>query len=145
MPRCASIDDQPAVMAPVHHSCIGCSNNNLGSKCKPKVRLLVLTWVTEQPTLVVFNLSPTSIKRWRMHVNKLARSNAPYIAVVTKFSLEDTSKNSFRWAEVSMNVERVVTKEELDGAMSIRDQFKVQFGDVDDADYSDPGDKVEEA
>ena len=44
-----------------------------------------------------------------------------------------------------MNVERVVTKEELDGAMSIRDQFKVQFGDVDDADYSDPGDKVEEA
>jgi len=63
-------------------------------------------------------------------------------AVVTRFSLEDIQKNSFRWAEVSLSVDRVVTKEELKAALSIRDQLDQQLKDIEEADYDDPGDKL---
>ena len=143
MPQCAAVDNKPTVMEPIHPSCIGCPESVIGNgKCKPKVRLLVLAFVNGKPTLVVFPLSPTSIKRWRAHISKLARSKAPYTAVVTKFTLEDIQKNGFRWAEVAMSVDRVVTQEELKAALSIRDQFDQQLKDVEDADYDDPGDKL---
>ena len=100
-----------------------------------------MTWIEGKPTLLVFNLSPTSIKHFRNHVSKLARSKAPYISVVTRFSLQDTKKNSFRWAEVIPDVERVVSQEELKTALQIREQFKSQLADVSDRDYDDPGDK----
>lgn len=141
-PQCSSVENNPTVTDPVHPSCIGCAENKIGGKCKPKVRLLLLTFVTGQPKLVVFPLSPTSIKRWKTHVSKLARSNAPYIAVITHFALEDVQKNSYRWAEVSMSVDRVVTKQELESAMQIRDQYVQQLGDVEEADFQDPGDKA---
>ena len=143
LPTCAAIDERPTVAEPVHPGCVGCPQNHLGSKCKPKVRLLVLTWVNAEPTLVVFNLSPTSIKRWRNHVNKLARSKAPFTAVITRFNLQDTTKNSYRWAEVAMDVDRVVSKEELRAALAIRDQYIQRFVEVDESDFSDPGDKAE--
>ncbi|MBU1937673.1 hypothetical protein KKG05_09770 [bacterium] len=143
MPQCAAVDNKPTVTEPIHPSCTGCPESVIGNgKCKPKVRLLVLAFVNGKPTLVVFPLSPTSIKRWRAHVSKLARSKAPYTAVVTKFTLDDIQKNSFRWAEVCMSVDRVVTKDEMKAALSIRDQFDQQLKDVDDADYDDPGDKL---
>ncbi|MDP8205123.1 MAG: hypothetical protein P9L92_00525 [Candidatus Electryonea clarkiae] len=141
-PACAAVEDKPTVNDPVHSTCIGCPENVIGSKCKPKVRLLVLTFATGQPSLVVFPLSPTSIKRWKAHVSKLARSKAPYIAVITRFTLDDTQKNGYRWAEVEMAVDRVVTKQELDNAMQLRDQFTQQLRDVDEADFQDNGDKV---
>ena len=143
LPQCAAVDNKPTVTEPVHPSCSGCPESVIGNgKCKPKVRLLVLAFINGKPTLVVFPLSPTSIKRWRAHVSKLARSKAPYTAIVTKFTLEDIQKNSFRWAEVSMSVDRVVTQEELKAALSIRDQFDQQLKDVEDSDFDDPGDKL---
>lgn len=143
LPRCAAVDNKPTVPEPVHPACTGCAESVIGNgKCKPKVRLVVLAFVDGKPTLVVFPLSPTSIKRWRSHVSKLARSKAPYTAVVTRFSLDDIQKNSFRWAEVSLSVDRVVTKEELKAALSIRDQLDQQLKDIEEADYNDPGDKL---
>ncbi len=142
VPRCAAIGSIPTVIEPVHHNCKSCPQGQIGKGlCKAKVRLLVLANVDDKPTLLVFALSPTSIKRWRSHVSRLARSKAPYISVVTRFSLEDMKKNSFRWAEVEMDVDRVVSEEELNAAVSIRDQFKSNLRDVSEEDYSDPGDK----
>jgi len=142
VPRCASVGNIPTVLDPVNHNCQSCPQSQIGKGlCKAKVRLLVLANIEDKPTLLVFALSPTSIKRWRGHVSRLARSDAPYISVVTRFSLEDTKKNSFRWAEVVHSVDRVVTPEELKAAISIRDQFKSHLKDVEAEDYSDPGDR----
>jgi hypothetical protein len=74
-------------------------------------------------------------------VGKLARSKAAYTAVVTRFSLDDLQKNSYRWAEVSLSVDRIVTKQDLNAALSIRDQLDQQLKDMEEADYKDPGDK----
>jgi len=112
------------------------------SQAKDKVRLFVLTFLDSKPQLVVFNLSPTSIKHWRNHVQRLARSKAPAIAVVTRFSLDDIQRNSYRWAEVNCSVERVVTQEELDVAMSLRDECRQTFGVIVESDFDDPGDRV---
>ena len=141
VPRCSAIGNIPTVMEPVHHNCKSCPQGKIKGLCKAKVRLLVLAELDDKPTLLVFALSPTSIKRWRQHVSRLARSKAPYISVVTRFSLEDMRKNSFRWAEVEMDVDRVVAEEELNAAISIRDQFKSNLREVSEEDYSDPGDK----
>ncbi len=143
VPRCASVDNHPTVDESISGNCKSCPEGRIGSgRCKAKVRLLLLTWLdAEKPTLLVFNLSPTSIKHWRNHVSKLARSKSPYIAVHTKFELSDVIKNSFRWAEVLMDVDRVVTQEELDAASAICDQYKSQLAEVSERDYDDPGDK----
>ena len=141
-PRCSAIDNKPTVAEPITDDCMYCAEGRMGSgHCKQKIRLLLLTWIKDKPTLLVFNLSPTSIKHWRNHVSKLARSKAPYISVVTRFSLQDTKKNSFRWAEVIPDVERVVTQEELENALEIREVFKASLADISDRDYDDPGDK----
>ena len=112
------------------------------SKAKDKVRLFILTYLNSKPQLVVFNLSPTSIKHWRNHVQRLARSKAPAIAVITKFSLDDIQRNSYRWAEVQCSVERVVNQNELDVAMSLREECRQTFGVIAESDFDDPGDRV---
>jgi len=114
------------------------------SNAKDEARLFVLTYLVGKPQLVVFNLSPTSIKHWRNHVQRLARSKAPAIAVITKFSLDDVQRNSYRWAEVNCSVERVVSQEELDVAMSLRDECRQTFGVITDHDFDDPGDRISE-
>jgi hypothetical protein len=55
-----------------------------------------MTWLNDKPQSVILNLLPTNIKHWRTHVQRLARSKAPSITVVTSFSLQDTQRNSFR-------------------------------------------------
>lgn len=92
-PRCSAVDNKPTTAEAIAEDCMYCAEGRIGSgRCKQKVRLLLLTWIEQEPTLLVFNLSPTSIKHWRNHVSKLARSKAPYISVVTRFSLQDTKK-----------------------------------------------------
>jgi len=60
---------------------------------------------------------------------------------VTRFKLQDTAKNGYRWAEVTMDVERVVTKEELQHVREMRAEFKARMKEVNDRDFNDPGDK----
>ncbi len=142
VPRCAAVENCPTVAEPVSDDCKMCSEGRIGGgRCKAKIRLLLLTWIEKKPTLLVFNLSPTSIKHFHSYVAKLARSKAPYISVVTSFTLQDTKKNSFRWAEVKMDVEKIVSQEELNTALSIREQFKTHLADVSETDFQDEGDK----
>jgi len=142
LPVCAAVEGVPVVNLPPSESCLRCPESVIGKgRCKPKVRLFILTQDKGIPNLVVFPLSPTSIKRWKAHLRKLAKSGAPYFAVVTRFQLDDTAKNGYRWAEVDMSVERVVTKEELEQVRELRSEFKTRMKEVNDRDFSDPGDK----
>ena len=121
----------------------GVESMSYAGQAKDKARLFVLTWYDDKPQLVIFNLSPTSIKHWRNHVSRLARSKAPSIAVVTRFNLQDTQRNSFRWAEVVCGVERVVNQKELNLALELRQECESMFGMITDQDYSDPGDRIQ--
>ena len=142
LPECAAVEGVPVVSRPPAESCLKCPESIIGKgRCKPKVRLFILAQTKGAPKLVVFPLSPTSIKRWKSHIRKLAKSGAPHFAVVTRFQLKDTAKNGYRWAEVTMDVERVVTKEELKQVRELRAEFESRMKEVNDQDFNDPGDK----
>ena len=126
---------------PLAESCKVCPEAHLGTgRCKPKVKLLVLS---EAGELSAFPLSPTSIKHWNGYVRTLARSRLPYIAVVTRFKLQDIQRNGFRWAEVKPEVVRLVTEKELAVVREIRKQAKGLDHHVEARDYEDPGDRQE--
>ena len=137
-PRCAAIRDQPTVDAPLASNCSSCDLAIQGGACKPKVRLLLLTLDGQ---LVMFPLSPTSIKHWKRHLQRLNRSGAPAIAVVTRFRLLDIQKNGFRWAEVDIDFERLVTPDELRTVKSLRADAEHWLENGFEADYRDPGDR----
>jgi len=56
--------------------------------------------------------------------------------------LDDVQRNSYRWAEVNCSVERVVSQEELDIALKLRDECRQTFGVIAESDFDDPGDRV---
>ena len=140
-PRCSATGETLLVEDPLAESCRVCPEAHLGTgRCKPKVRLLLLS---DDGELRAFPLSPTSIKHWNGYVRKLARSKLPFIAVVTRFTLQDVQKNGFRWAEVRPEVVRLVTKKELAVVREIREQAKGLDHHVEARDYEDPGDRQE--
>jgi len=141
LPRCSGVGDGPVVEDPLAESCRVCPEAHLGTgRCKPKVKLLVLSEVGE---LSAFPLSPTSIKHWNGYVRKLARSRLPYVAVVTRFTLQDVQRNGFRWAEVKPEVVRLVTEEELARVREIRQRMEGFDHQIEARDYEDPGDRQE--
>ncbi len=141
LPRCSGVGDEPMVEDPLAESCRVCPEAHLGvGRCKPKVKLLVLS---EAGELNAFPLSPTSIKHWNGYIRKLTRSKLPYIAVVTRFALQDVQRNGFRWAEVRPEVVRLVTEGELAQVREIREQAKGLDHHVEARDYQDPGDRRE--
>lgn len=135
IPTCAAIDNIPSVSEAISHSCISCQHSRVGSSCKQKIRLLVLTSVSEQSNLVVFNLAPTSIKHWRSHIAKCVRTNLPYYAITTEFNLLDVKKHNYRWAEVEMRAGRLISQQELQTVLTIKDKIKQQFSSVDEEDF----------
>ena len=141
LPRCSGVGDEPMVEDPLAESCRVCPEAHLGTgRCKPKVKLLVLS---EGGELSAFPLSPTSIKHWNGYIRKLSRSRLPYIAVQTRFTLQDVQRNGFRWAEVSPEVIRLVTEEELAKVRDIRNQLEGFDHQIEPRDYEDPGDRQE--
>jgi len=137
-PRCAAIRDVTTVDEPLSLSCQTCEHAARGGKCKPKVRLLLLT---EGGRLVMFPLSATSIKHWKSHLQRLSRSGAPYIAVVSRFSLQDVQRNGYRWAEVQIDFDRLITPEELETVKKLRDELENWLDNGFATDYQDPGDR----
>ena len=137
-PQCAAIRDTPTVDEPQALTCQQCEHAVRGGKCKPKVRLLLLT---EGGRLVMFPLSATSIKHWKHHLQRLSRSGAPYIAVVSKFSLQDVQRNGYRWAEVMVDFDRLITPEELVTVKQLRDDLENWLDNGFTSDYQDPGDR----
>lgn len=141
LPICAAIENTPTVQDPVSKSCIGCPEAIIGSgQCKAKIRLFLITQYNGQSQVVVFPLSPTSIKRWRSHLKRLQRSKLPYIAVHTLFSLLDIEKGPYRWAEVDVQADRLATKDEIAQAVIVRQEYSDFISQLEQTDFSDPGD-----
>jgi hypothetical protein len=141
LPTCASVDGMPTVDSPKSHTCATCPHQAFGSTCKPKVRLLVLNPDREaQQPLLVFNLSPTSIKRWHRYVQRLARSKVPYLVVLTKFTLDDVKRPPYRYAEVDFTADRLVSEGELQWVKEARQALSQAMTQVAQEDFNEPGD-----
>ena len=54
--------------------------------------------------------SPTSIKHLRSHKSTLKRSRLAVIAVNTNFTFAEVKKNSYRWDEVTFDVDGIPDK-----------------------------------
>ncbi len=142
VPACSAIDNMPIGVEPLAETCKRCEHGVMGGKCKPKVRLLLLTEVNGEVKPLIFALSPTSIKHWTAHKKKLQRSNLPVVAVNTTFELEDVKRNNYRWAEVVLGMDQIAKKEILSMAKNARTEFEEVAKLISNSDFSDAGDKA---
>jgi hypothetical protein len=60
----------------------------------------------------------------------------------TTFSLNDVKKNGYRWAEVIIDVNGIASKELLSFAKQARIDLQRIMFNIDDQDFSDPGDRL---
>jgi hypothetical protein len=138
IPTCAAINGKPTVDEPLSANCISCKESAIGSNCKPKIRLWLML-DDGQPYL--FHLSPTSLKHWNLHKQKLKRSGLPIVALKTLFSLKAIKRNGYAYAEVEIGVEKAVTKEELVLAREFRKEFERMMSRISESDFKEQGDK----
>jgi hypothetical protein len=138
LPRCSAVDAVPTVEDPIKENCKACPESAMGSRCKPKVRL----WLLMDNKPYIMNLSPTSLKHWNAHKKRLKRTKLPVVAVNTVFTLEDIKKNSYRWAEVNIDIDGIASKEMLLLAKQYRDELNRLMGVVTEKDFDEKGDKV---
>ena len=163
LPVCAAVNGIPTVSEPKNSYCNTCSFNEIGTKCKPKVRLFLLAKIdgdgdirdADCDSLIpcVFPLSPTSIKHWKKHLKKMKNTGqfmiggkktrgTPPILFPHKFSLEDVKKAAFRWAEVIVDIDKQANSSEMIRRLAeLRKTLTGHSANVTATDFSDPGDK----
>jgi hypothetical protein len=122
--RCAAMDGIIYSKEPMATACDHCPESIRGvGMCKPGVRLYVLPLIKRRSRPMVFNISPSSIRLWRDHQLRLARSGIPQIAVITTFELMDTLTEDYRWARVEVGIREIVSKPQLKKALAARNQI----------------------
>ena len=122
--RCAAVDGIIYSKEPVSSNCAQCPESLLGvGACRPGVRLYVLPLIKRRSRPMVLNISPSSIRLWRDHQLRLARSGIPEIAVITTFELMDTRTEDYRWARVEVGIREIVSKPQLQKALSAREHI----------------------
>ena len=145
VPACSAIDDTPRGSEPLADNCRHCEHGLIGqSKCKPKIRLLLLTELDGEIKPLIMNLSPTSIKHWNAHKKKLQRSNLPVVAVNTVIELMDVKRNGYRWAETKVSMAGIASKEMLIAARTARTELEAYTKAITERDFDDAGDKQPE-
>ena len=122
--RCAAVDEVIYTKEPIAEACDQCPESSPGvGACKPGVRLYVLPLIKRRSKPMVFSISPSSIRLWRYHQLRLARSGIPQIAVITTFELMDTQTEDYRWARVEVGIREIVSKPQLQKALEARTQI----------------------
>lgn len=141
-PICAAVDGKISnnIEKPMASGCSECEYNVIGSACKPKVRLWIITELDGKFVPVIFNIPTTSIKRWSGksgHLRKLLRSKVPPIVVLTQFGLDAIAEGAFMYAEVTFDADlRVLPPEEMVEAAKIaRDEFKKVMSELSNRDF----------
>ena len=126
--RCAAVDGHIYSTEPIASVCEECPESVPGTgMCKPGVRLYVLPLIKRRSNLMVFNISSSSIRLWRDHQLRMARSGIPQIAVITTFELMDTQTEDYRWARVEVGIREIVSKPQLKKALDARTKISRQI------------------
>lgn len=133
IPDCFSLDaitPEPNSEKLQSQKCADCPQNQFGSDkktgkgkaCKNMKRLHILMEGSSLPRRLT--VPPTSIKSFESYLTNLIDRGLPYACCVSTFSLAKKVSESFEFAEIKLNLDRVLNKEELIYVAKLIKQYK---------------------
>jgi hypothetical protein len=140
IPDCSSIEGIPVGDDALADSCIQCEHAVIGSTCKPKVRIMLLSKLEGELKAYVLHLPPTSLKFWSQHVRKLGRSNLPIVACNTVFKIKPIARNGYKYGEIELSIDGIADRETLMVAKQLRTEFEEFAKRLSRQDFIEPGD-----
>ena len=144
VPECSSIEGIPVGDEPLAELCKNCAHSAMGSSCKPKVRLMLLSNLEGEMKAYVLHLPPTSLKYFNQHVRKLSRSNLPIVACNTVFKIKPIARNGYKYGEIEISIDGVSDRETLMVAKQLRTEFEEFAKRLTRQDFIESGDTVSE-
>ena len=144
IPECSSIEGMPVGEQPLADRCNLCEHSAIGSTCKPKIRILLLSNLEGELKPYVLHLPPTSLKYFSQHVRKLSRSNLPIVACNTVFKIKPIARNGYKYGEIEISIDGVSNRETLMVAKQLRTEFEEFSKRLTRQDFIESGDTVSE-
>ena len=140
VPECSSIEGMPVGEQPLADRCNLCEHSAIGSTCKPKIRILLLSNLEGELKPYVLHLPPTSLKYFSQHVRKLSRSNLPIVACNTVFKIKPIARNGYKYGVIEISINGVSNRETLMAAKKLRIEFEEFSNRLTHRDFNEPGD-----
>ena len=144
IPDCSSIEGMPVGEQPLADRCNLCEHSAIGSTCKPKIRILLLSNLEGELKPYVLHLPPTSLKYFLQHVRKLSRSNLPIVACNTVFKIKPIARNGYKYGEIEISIDGVSDRDTLMVAKQLRTEFEEFAKRLTRQDFIESGDTVSE-
>lgn len=144
IPECSSVEGIPVGEDAFAESCNQCEHSAIGSTCKPKIRILLLSNLEGELKPYVLHLPPTSLKYFSQHVRKLNRSNLPIVACNTVFKIKPIARNGFKYGVIELSIDGIANRESLMAAKELRTEFEEFARRLSRQDYIEAGDTSEE-
>ncbi|MBT5270639.1 MAG: hypothetical protein HOL70_14480 [Candidatus Marinimicrobia bacterium] len=144
IPDCSSIEGIPVGEQPLADRCNLCEHSAIGSTCKPKIRILLLSNLEGELKPYVLHLPPTSLKYFLQHVRKLSRSNLPIVACNTVFKIKPIARNGYKYGEIEISIDGVSDRDTLMVAKQLRTEFEEFAKRLTRQDFIESGDTVSE-
>jgi len=140
VPECSSIEGVPVGDNPLAESCRKCEHSAIGSSCKPKIRILLLSNLEGELKPYVLHLPPTSLKYFSQHIRKLSRSNLPIVACNTVFKIKPIARNGFKYGVIELSIDGISDRETLLVAKQLRTEFEEFAKRLSRQDFIESGD-----
>ena len=142
IPDCSSIEGIPVGEQPLADRCNLCEHSAIGSTCKPKIRILLLSNLEGELKPYVLHLPPTSLKYFSSHVRKLSKSNLPIVACNTVFTIKPIARNGYKYGVIEISIDGVSNRETLMAAKQLRTEFEEFAKRLTRQDFIESGDTV---
>ena len=144
IPDCSSIEGIPVGDSPISELCSRCEFSAIGSTCKPKIRILLLSNLEGDLKPYVLHLPPTSLKYFSQHVRKLSKSNLPIVACNTVFKIKPIARNGYKYGVIEISIDGIADRESLTAAKQFRTEFEEFAKRLTRQDFIESGDTVSE-
>ena len=142
VPECSSIEGIPVGEQPLADRCNLCEHSAIGSTCKPKIRILLLSNLEGELNPYVLHLPPTSLKYFSSHVRRLSKSNLPIVACNTVFKIKPIARNGYKYGVIEISIDGVSNRETLMAAKQLRTEFEEFAKRLTRQDFIESGDTV---
>lgn len=145
MPECASAKGE--VLKFIKESmnsglptCEGCSLNDFGTDCKPRIRCMVgfkTSFEDNEPVIYpfLFHIPPASLTTWNKFTKKLQASKVPIQSIAISLKLEDVNE-AFRFARIQFSVKDSINQEQFEFAKESIAKFRQMFETSKDTEFA---------